>query len=51
MTVEFSSSALILIVVALVTGLTRALPYLLFGGRKDCQELFTILVPYYLRLS
>jgi branched-subunit amino acid transport protein AzlD len=35
MTVEFSSSALILIVVALVTGLTRALPYLLFGGRKD----------------
>ncbi|MBU2699486.1 branched-subunit amino acid transport protein AzlD [Sporomusaceae bacterium BoRhaA] len=35
MTIDFGSSVMTLIVVALVTGVTRAIPYLLFGGKKE----------------
>ena len=35
MTINFSYSVAIIIVVSLVTGLVRAMPYLLFGGKKD----------------
>lgn len=35
MTIDFGSSVATLIAVSLVTGLTRALPYLLFGGKKE----------------
>lgn len=35
MTIDFGSSVATLIVVALVTALTRAIPYLLFGGKKE----------------
>lgn len=39
MTIDFSYSAAILIVVAAVTGLVRAIPYLLFGGKKELPGL------------
>lgn len=35
MTIDFGYSAAVIIVVAAVTGLVRALPYLLFGGKKE----------------
>lgn len=35
MTIDFGYSTAILIIVASVTGLTRALPYILFGGKKE----------------
>lgn len=35
MTIDFGPSAATLIVVALVTALTRAIPYLMFGGKKE----------------
>lgn len=38
MTTDFSNAAATLLVVALMTALTRAIPYLLFGGRKEIPE-------------
>lgn len=35
MSIDFSYSAATIIVVASVTGFTRAIPYLLFGGKKE----------------
>jgi len=35
MTVDFSYSAAALVIVALVTGLTRAIPYMVFGRRQE----------------
>ncbi len=35
MTIDFGSSAAIIFIVASVTGLTRALPYLLFGRKQE----------------
>ncbi|KJS87990.1 MAG: branched-chain amino acid transporter AzlD [Peptococcaceae bacterium BICA1-8] len=35
MTINFGYSVATIIVVALVTGLARAIPYLLFGGKKE----------------
>ena len=35
MTVDFGYSAAIIIIVALVTGFVRAVPYLLFGRKKE----------------
>jgi branched-subunit amino acid transport protein AzlD len=39
MTIDFGSPVAILTVVALVTGLTRALPYLFFGGKKELPRM------------
>ncbi|ABR49141.1 branched-chain amino acid transport [Alkaliphilus metalliredigens QYMF] len=39
MTIDFGSSAAVLIVVASITGLTRAVPYLLFGGKKELPRI------------
>ncbi|SCX93001.1 branched-chain amino acid transporter permease [Alkaliphilus peptidifermentans] len=38
MTIELGFSTLILIVVASITGLTRAIPYFLFGGKKELPK-------------
>ncbi|MBC3803031.1 branched-chain amino acid transporter AzlD [Acetobacterium fimetarium] len=38
MIIDFSDAAVTLIVVSLMTGLTRAIPYLLFGGKKEIPE-------------
>ena len=38
MIIDFSDAAATLIVVSLMTGLTRAIPYLLFGGKKEIPE-------------
>lgn len=43
MTVNFMTSVLILIVVASTTALTRALPYLVFGGKKEVPEMIRYL--------
>lgn len=43
MTIDFSSSAAILVVVALMTWLTRALPHLLFGGQKELPQIVNYL--------
>ena len=38
MIIDFSDAAVTLIVVSLMTGLTRGIPYLLFGGKKEIPE-------------
>jgi branched-subunit amino acid transport protein AzlD len=38
MTIDFEYSTAILIVVASVTGLTRAIPYIVFGRRKELPK-------------
>lgn len=43
MTIDFGTSAATLVVVALMTWLTRALPHLLFGGKKELPPMVTYL--------
>lgn len=43
MTINFGYSVVTLITVASVTGFTRALPYILFGRKKELPELINYL--------